>query len=172
MHMTQAVPGKAMPSLLLSTLEAGSIDLADKGWKLVVVYRGAHCPICKKYLTELERLRERYLDNGIEPIAISADQAERARPFIAETGFSGTVGVGLSIEQMKLLGVYISDPRSPEEAPAPFAEPAIFVTNADGGLQFVDKSNAPFVRPELEKVLEGIEFVRGNDYPIRGTRAA
>lgn len=105
---------------------------------------------------------------GINPLAVSADQKERVAPFISETGFSGTVGVGLTIEQMNTLGVYISDPRSSEEAPAPFAEPALFVVNADGDVQFLDKSNAPFVRPDMRRVLDGIKYVPSKDYPIRG----
>ena len=35
--------------------------------------------------------------------------------------------------------------------------------------QLVDVSNAPFLRPDLDKVLGGITFIRANDYPIRGT---
>ena len=166
---TQVTPGKPMPDIELQSLDDKKVSLGGRGWKLIVVYRGAHCPVCKQYLIELEGLKDAYAAQGIELIAISADQKERTAPFIEETGFSSVVGTGLTIEQMSTLGVYVSDPRSEEEAPAPFAEPALFVVNADGLVQFLDKSNAPFVRPDLEKVLKGIEYVRGNDYPIRGT---
>jgi hypothetical protein len=70
---------------------------------------------------------------------------------------------------MKTLGLYISDPRSPQETDRPFSEPGLFVINADGAVQIVDVSNAPFARPELKGVANGIKFVRGNDYPVRGT---
>jgi hypothetical protein len=72
---------------------------------------------------------------------------------------------------MRARGIYISNPRSPEETDRRFAEPGIFVVNADGNLQITDSSNAPFVRPELAKIAGGIRYVRNpeNDYPIRGT---
>jgi hypothetical protein len=67
------------------------------------------------------------------------------------------------------LGLYISEPRSEKETDHPFAEPAIFVINEHDQIQILDKSNAPFSRPDLNDLLAGIEFIRENDYPIRGT---
>ena len=34
--------------------------------------------------------------------------------------------------QMLALGLYVSEPRSEEETDRPFAEPGVFVINADG----------------------------------------
>ena len=165
----QALPGYTMPAIELDTLDGGRLALDEPGWRAVVVYRGAHCPICKRYLGELETMKEKFAEADVSLVAISADDAERARPFIEECGFGSPVGVGLSLEAMQQLGVFISEPRSAEEAPAPFAEPALFVVNPDKVLQIVDRANAPFVRPDMARVLEGIGFVREKDYPIRGT---
>ena len=57
------------------------------------------------------------------------------------------------------------------ETDQPFAEPGVFVVNGDGNIQILDISNAPFARPDLEGLLNGVKFVRDNDYPIRGTHA-
>ncbi len=70
---------------------------------------------------------------------------------------------------MKTLGLYVSSPRSPEETDRPFAEPATFVIDPEGALHIIDISNAPFSRPDLEGLLNGLKFIRENDYPIRGT---
>ena len=70
---------------------------------------------------------------------------------------------------MQRLGLYISDPRSPEETDQPFAEPGLFVINPAGNLQIVDISNAPFSRPDLDGILGGLTFIQQKDYPIRGT---
>ena len=164
-----AVPGRPMPAIALDTLDGSRLSLDAPGWRAIVVYRGAHCPICKKYLGELEAMKPAFADADVSLVAISADGAERARPFIEEAGFSSPVGVGLSVPQMHRLGLYVSDPRSPEEAPAPFAEPGLFVVNPDGALQIVERANAPFVRPDMRMVLNGIGFVRDKDYPVRGT---
>ena len=48
--------GTAFPDIKLPTLEGPiqSIATPENGcdWKLVVVYRGKHCPICTKYLNQ------------------------------------------------------------------------------------------------------------------------
>ncbi|MBA2723548.1 MAG: hypothetical protein H0U56_11765 [Methylibium sp.] len=44
----------------------------------------------------------------------------------------------------------------------------MFVINPAGDTQIIDISNAPFARPDLKSLLKGIQFVMGNDYPIRG----
>jgi len=76
---------------------------------------------------------------------------------------------GLTIEQMQQLGLYISYPRSDKETDHPFAEPGLFVVNAEGNVQVVDVSNNPFVRPDIEQMYSGLKWIRENDYPIRGT---
>ena len=81
------------------------------------------------------------------------------------------VGYGLSLAQMQELGLYISEPRSPQETDRPFAEPGLFVINDQGTLQITDISNAPFARPSLASLEMGLKFIRNpeNNYPIRGT---
>jgi hypothetical protein len=69
---------------------------------------------------------------------------------------------------MRTLGVYISSPRSPDETDREFAEPATFVINPNGNVQIVDVSNAPFSRPDLKGLLEGLRCVNANGYPVRG----
>jgi hypothetical protein len=72
---------------------------------------------------------------------------------------------------MQRLGLYISEPRSPQETDRPFAEPGLFVVNPQGSIQIVDLSNAPFARPELGGIARGIGFVQEKGYPVRGTLA-
>ena len=97
---------------------------------------------------------------------------DKAEAFAADNALTLPVGHDLSPEQMAALGLWISDPRSPQETDRPFPEPAVFVTNAEGRVQILDISNAPFARPDLESLTNGIAFVREKGYPIRGTHAA
>lgn len=48
-------------------------------------------------------------------------------------------------------------------------KPGLFVINPEGKVQIVDISNAPFARPDLASILQGVKFVREKQYPIRGT---
>jgi len=174
--MTALAAASTFPKTDVSSLSGEKITLgAPRGahdWQLVVVYRGLHCPICKKYLSALEKAEADFNAIGVDVVAVSGDPEEKARAMADEKDLSITIGYDLSVEQMNTLGLYVSEPRSPEETDRPFAEPAVFVINAEGKIQIVDVSNAPFARPDLEGLAGGVKFVRENDYPIRGTLSA
>jgi peroxiredoxin len=133
------------------------------------VYRGKHCPLCKRYFKTLDGMLDEFRAAGIAVMAVSADSHEKAQADVAEQGWRFPVGYGLTSDQMRQLGLYVSDPRSPQETDRPFAEPGLFVINPEGKVQIVDISNAPFARPDLASILQGVKFVREKQYPIRGT---
>lgn len=153
------------------TLEDIRTPKGDHDWKLVVVYRGKHCPLCTKYLNQLEHLVGQLGEIGVDVAAVSGDSRAQLEAHREKLEVTFPLYYGLTIEQMQKLGLYISHPRSPEETDHPFAEPGLFVINADGNIQVVDISNNPFVRPELEALVSGLAWIRNpdNNYPIRGT---
>lgn len=170
-------PESKFPDLAINTVNGGDVKIGEPNrdhgdWQLVVVYRGKHCPICKTYLTELNGMLDDFAAIDVDVLAISADPEEKAKASTDDIGYKGVIGFDLSLEQMAELGIYISDPRSPEETDRPFAEPATFVVRGDGKLQIVDLSNAPFSRPALKGLLDGLKFIREKDYPVRGTHTA
>ncbi|WP_057462300.1 redoxin domain-containing protein [Pseudovibrio sp. POLY-S9] len=175
MKHTALAAEQPFPQLTVKAVGGGELSLgtpdADFDWQLIVVYRGAHCPLCTRYLKQLNEKLSDLHRLGIEALAVSADSLERAQHQLADVQPEFPVGYGLSLEQMQELGVYISKPRSPQEAPAPFSEPALFVVNDKQELQLVDISNAPFTRPDLTALLGGLGFIRNpdNNYPVRGT---
>jgi peroxiredoxin len=141
----------------------------DSGWRLLIVYRGAHCPICKSYLKTLNGMLDDFAGAQITVYGLSADPRERAEKEASEEKWTFPVGYDFTTEQMQTLGVYVSSPRSPEETDRPFSEPAVFFINPSGETQVIDISNAPFARPDLKMLLDGLKFVMSKDYPIRGT---
>lgn len=174
--MTALAAGSAFPKFDVAQLGGGALTLgAPRGghdWQLVIVYRGLHCPICKSYLAQLQELEAAFNEAGVDVVAVSGDPEDKAQAMADEKGLGIAMGYGLSVDQMAALGVYVSDPRSPQETDRPFPEPGLFVVNGEGAIQMVDVSNAPFLRPDLQGVLNGIKFVRANDYPIRGMHKA
>jgi hypothetical protein len=88
---------------------------------------------------------------------------------VDSAGLTFPVAYDLSIQQMKELGLYIYNPRSPEETDKPFSEPGMFAINTEGKIHLIDISNTPFNRSDLGELLETVEWVKENDYPIRGT---
>ncbi len=169
--------GSPFPEIIVPGLDGPDINLskpdAPYDWRLVVIYRGKHCPICTRYLSELNAVLPELKKLGIDAVAISADPKQKTAVQIAEVQPDFPVGYDLTIAQMEQLRLYISDPRSPEETDRPFAEPGLFVINDAGKVEVVDISNAPFARPELRSMLMGLNFIRNpeNNYPIRGTHA-
>lgn len=171
-NSTKPVPGSTFPSLPVALAGADTADLAkSSGWRMLAVYRGKHCPLCKKYFKTLNGMLGEFTAAGVSVLAVSADPKEKAEADVASEGWQFPVGYGLSLDQMRQLGLYISEPRSPQETDRPFAEPGLFVVNPDGKLQIVDISNAPFARPELATILMGIKLIQERSYPVRGTMA-
>lgn len=167
---SKPLAGSQFPDIRWSTVGGSLIAPADaSGWRLVVVYRGKHCPLCEKYLDTLNGLSSSFDEAGIKLIAVSADPLEKAKAQVDSQSLTFPVAYDLSIEQMHQLGLYVSEPRSAEETDRPFAEPGTFVINPRGELQIIDISNAPFARPDAEALLKGIKFVQEKNYPIRGT---
>ena len=164
--------GAEFPALSFATTAGPHVDVGKlAGWRLLVVYRGKHCPLCKTYLKTLDGLRDDAKADGVEVLAVSADPKEKADADAAEFGWRFPVGYGLTLTQMRSLGLYISEPRSPQETDRPFAEPGLFVVNPENRVQIIDISNAPFARPDLAGILRGIKIIHSKGYPIRGTAA-
>ncbi len=162
--------GSALPAITLPLVGGGEMTCGgEAGWRLLVVYRGKHCPLCKKYLTRLEELKPRYGDAAATVVAISGDPLEKAESDKAELNLSFPVAYDLSVEQMRAWGLYVSSPRSDQETDRPFSEPGLFLLRPDGNIQILDISNAPFARPDLETILLGLTLAREKDYPVRGT---
>lgn len=160
---------------ITATLENGDETTLGKpkqgmDWQMVVVYRGKHCPLCTRYLNQLEEAKTALADIGVDLIAVSGDSKQQLEMHKRQLNVSFPLAYGLTLAQMQTLGLYISDPRSPQETDHPFAEPGLFVVNQQGNIQVVDISNNPFVRPELKSLVNGLAWIRdpNNNYPIRG----
>lgn len=167
-------PGATFPDIkaTLSSGEQVSLNTTREGcdWKVVVVYRGKHCPICTKYLNQLEGFKQQFLDEGVDLIAVSGDSENQLNAHLEDLNISFPIAYGLSQQDMQALGLFISEPRSEKETDHNFAEPALFVINADNQVHIAEIANAPFIRPDIELLLNGLKFIRNpdNNYPIRG----
>ncbi len=167
--------GDTFPELVATSLSGETEDIGkpsdDAEWRMVVVYRGKHCPMCTKYLNKLEGYVEQLKAMGVDVVAVSADSEEQLREHSEKLEVSFPLYYGLTLEQLEALGLYISNPRSEQETDHRFPEPGMFVVNQDNKLHVVDISNNPFARPEIDTLLAGITFIKNpeNNYPIRGT---
>jgi peroxiredoxin len=144
------------------------IGEAKDRWTMLFVYRGRHCPRCKRFLNKLNAVLPDWTPH-MDVVVTSADTAEKAATDQAEFGWDFDLGYGLQQEQMRALGLYVTEPLSDAETTGNFAEPGAFAIRPDGTLMLVDISNGPAARPDLEELLDGMIFNITNDRPVRGT---
>lgn len=176
MTPTVLMPRQAVPSLEVKTVKGNAFNLSSSGaenFTLIVFYRGLHCPICAKYLIELERLAAEYNNRGVKIIAISSDGEERAKDMANKVGASLVeFGYGLTLSAARQWGLYISAGKGPTsigiEEPALFSEPGVFLVRPDGTLYYGSTQTMPFARPQFQDLLAGVDFAITKNYPARG----
>lgn len=166
------MPGEKVPQLEVNILNGKLWKLEDDTFpnlKMIVFYRGLHCPICKNYIGELDKKIGEFAQLNVDIIAISGDTEEKAKMTKATWGLKDlTIGYNLPVESMESWGLYVSKGVFSSE-PALFNEPGIFLVKEDRSLFFAGVNNAPFARPPLNDLISGIKYVTTNNYPVRGT---
>ena len=108
--------GAVFALLPVTNLDGETIDISKPtggaDWKMVVVYRGRHCPLCTKFLNNLASYRQRLLDIGTDIAAVSADSKAQLREHQTRLDVNFSLFYGLTLEQMENLGLYIWVTRS------------------------------------------------------------
>lgn len=140
---------------------------------LLVFYRGLHCPICAKYLLELERLAPEFQARGVQVTAISSDTEERGQQMAQKVNAKMLrFAFGLSLRSARQWGLYISTSRGKTsigiEEPALFSEPGVFLVRPDGTLYYGSVQTMPFARPQFQDLLGAVDVAISKDYPARG----
>jgi len=166
-------PATKAPALDLPLTIGARYDLSKQHpdtFTLVVMYRGLHCPICKSQLEELGSKLDEFTKRGVNCVAVSMDNKDRAMKVDGEwkTG-DLPLAYGMSENTAREWGLYISEARDGSDEPAMFSEPGLFLIKPDGTLYFASIQNAPFTRPPLDQLIEGLDIITKNDYPVRGT---
>jgi peroxiredoxin len=170
------LPRHPVPSLNVPLVGGGRFSLganpAEK-FDLIVFYRGLHCPICAKYLLELERLSSEFASRGVQILAVSSDDEARGNEMSEKVNASGMkFGHSLSLCSARQWGLYISASRGKTsigiEEPALFSEPGVFLVRPDGTLYYGAVQTMPFARPQFQDLLGAIDFAIAKDYPARG----
>jgi hypothetical protein len=70
------------------------------------------------------------------------------------------------------MGLYISTSRGKTsigiEEPTLFSEPGLFLVRPDQTIYYLAVRSMPFARANFGEMLQAIDFVIKNDYPVRG----
>ena len=170
------IPRQKTPDLVVETLNNGKFDLSAEGLEkgtVVCFYRGLHCPICAKYLTEFEKLAPQFAERGVGAIAISSDGKDRTQAMADKIEAKNlSFGYDLPLAKAREWGLYISTSRGKTsigiEEPALFSEPGLFLVSKDQTLYYGSVQTMPFVRPHFSELLGALDFAIANNYPARG----
>jgi peroxiredoxin len=176
MSLNVLIPRQPVPALDVPLLGGGRFTLGVSPaptFDLIVFYRGLHCPLCAKYLIELEKLYGDFEQRGVKAVAISSDGAERAAEMAKKIGANKLpFGHDLPLDVARQWGLTISTSRGKTsigiEEPALFSEPGLFLVRPDGTLYWGSTQTMPFARPHFDEILGALDFVAKNDYPARG----
>ncbi len=176
MTATALMPRHPVPALNVPLTTGGRFVLGatpGEHFDLIVFYRGLHCPICAKYLMELERLSPEFEQRGVHVIAVSSDDEERGRTMAEKVKASAMkMAYGLSLKSARQWGLYISTSRGKTsigiDEPPLFSEPGVFIVRPDGTLYYGAVQTMPFARPQFQDLLGAIDFAIAKDYPARG----
>lgn len=175
-------PRQPVPDLVVPTVDGGPYRLADQHperFSLIAFYRGYHCLVCRRVLRQLHELLPAFAERGVETVAVSSDEKERARRAHAEWRLPDLwLGYGLDLDAARRWGLYVSTghgaTRAGVEEPALFTEPGLFLVRPptpdapNGVLYCASVQTMPFARPHFDDVLQALDFVVANDYPARG----
>ncbi len=168
-------PRLAVPSLDIETLN-GPWSLAEQApdnFIMMVFYRGLHCPICSKYMGELNKLAGEFASIGVSILGLSSDSRERASQAQQEWGLDDLeIGYDLSVELAQDWGLHRSAGRGKTsigiEEPDEFSEPGLFIVSPDFTLYWSQISTMPFARPHFREIIGALKFSLENEYPARG----
>jgi len=174
--ITPLMPRQPVPELDVPLLEGGRFRLSEQtpdAFTLLVFYRGYHCPVCAKYMRELDRLHGEYVRRGVQVLALSSDTVDRARQARDAWKLEALrLAYGLDLGAARRWGLYLSQSRGKTsigvEEPRLFSEPGVYLVRPDGRLYYGAVQTMPFARPHFDDLLQAVDFALEKDYPARG----
>lgn len=164
-------PREATPPLEVDTLDGERFALGEQDpetFTMIVFYRGLHCPVCRMYLRELDRLHEDFRGKGVGVIAVSGDTQERALETKHKWKLESVpIGYGLEVEKMREWGLFVSGGDGDEE-PELYGEPGLFLIRPDETVYYEAINSMPFGRPQLGEMLTALDNIKEMDIPAHG----
>jgi peroxiredoxin len=170
----RVIPGDTMPAIDARLAGGGRWALAQEKpekLSLLAFYRGIFCPICRTWLSDLNKLVPEFEKRGVSVIALSCDKKDAAEKSVAEWKLGNLrVGYKLDVEDARRAGLYISEGRgintgSGLKETMLFAEPAVLLVRPEGELYAAWIQSTPYARVRIAEVLTAVDNFTANNLP-------
>jgi len=169
--MDRPTPLQVAPFLEFNTLDQIKFTLSEQeteNFQLLVFYRGLHCPICERYLQQLQDLLPEFAQRGVDVVALSMDSEKRARLSRQKWGIDQLkIGYGLDRKQARDWGLYLSKGVK-EGEPEEFSEPGLFLIDKQNKVYYAAITSNPWGRPYLPSFVKAVDYITRTGYPARG----
>ncbi len=169
--MSRPTPQQQAPDLTFPVLGGDPWNIKEQQpehFTLMVFYRGLHCPVCKKYLQQLEGLLPEFEQLGVQVVAVSQDSEKRARLSRQKWEIPKLkLGYGLDVATAKAWGLYLSKGVK-EFEPEAFSEPGLFLIDSTNTLYYAAINSNPWGRPYLPSFVKAVDYIVKTGYPARG----
>nr|WP_299339213.1 peroxiredoxin-like family protein [Allomuricauda sp.] len=169
--MNRPTPKQTAPDLSFPLLNGNPWKLAEQTpeqFTLLVFYRGLHCPICKKYLQQLQELLPEFDERGVNVVAVSMDTEKRARLSRQKWELPNlTLGYNLGEEAAREWSLYLSKGVKDGE-PSIFSEPGLFLIDNQNKVYYSAINSNPWGRPYLPTFVKAVDYIIKSNYPARG----
>lgn len=169
--MIRPTPKHKAPDLSFPLLDGSQWNLElqkPENFSLVVFYRGLHCPICKKYLQQLQELLPQFKERGVNVVAVSMDTEKRARLSRQKWEIPNlTLGYELAESTVREWALYLSEGVKDGE-PKVFSEPGLFLIDNTNQVYYSATNSNPWGRPYLPSFVKAVDYIVQSGYPARG----
>lgn len=169
--MNRPIPKHSAPDLSFPLLNGNQWKLDEQkpeNFTLVIFYRGLHCPLCKKYLKQLQELLPDFEERGVNVVAVSMDTEKRARLSRQKWELPNlTLGYELSEKSAREWGLYLSAGVKDGE-PDVFSEPGLFLVDSNNKVYYSAINSNPWGRPYLASFVKAVDYIVQSGYPARG----
>ncbi len=141
--------GEMFPALDIPDVGGGTISLPgdlDGSWGVVLIYRGAWCPVCNAQLTAFAQATGKFEELGIKVIAFSVDDEATTAELVEKLRLTFPVGHSADADKIAeaTRGYTNDDPH--------YLQPAGFVLAADGTIALAAYSSGAIGRLTADEV--------------------
>ena len=138
-------------------------DLNDRpGWRFLVFFRGAWCPVCVQDLKDLEESKSYFEDKGVHITTISTDTQQDSNAMKEEHGLSFPVLSDAPLDLLSQYGVFYHGEDAPYEDHGLHGEAAYFLLDEKGNILYQQKQTSPFGRPNVKELRKIIQYIKKN----------